>query len=332
MMHQTGQKTERRRIAASARALTGAALAFGLLIGCEPAPTAPPPEPVPKAAPIAVPDFPKPPPYTPSAASREIRTHFTRVQENLLAQGLLRRDGGGPDTPFKQRELVENFERIALYNEYGGTGSLTSSPTPSPLKRWTKPVRVSVSFGNNVPAKQKIRDQALVAGFTSRLARITGHPITFSKDRPNFHVLILDEDDRQTYGPKLRQIVPYIDNTTIRIVQKLPKDIFCAVLAFSDPSGNTYDQAVVVIRSEHPDLLRQSCIHEEMAQGLGLANDSPRARPSIFNDDEEFALLTRHDELLLKMLYDPRLKPGMTAKTARPITTQIASELLGGPS
>ena len=32
---------------------------------------------------------------------------------------------------------------------------------------------------------------------------------------------------------------------------------------------------------------------------MGLANDSPEARPSIFNDDEEYALLTGHDEMLL---------------------------------
>jgi hypothetical protein len=61
------------------------------------------------------------------------------------------------------------------------------------------------------------------------------------------------------------------------------------------PKGNSgaYTRAVAVVRAEHPDLLRQSCIHEEIAQGLGLPNDSPAARPSIFNDDEEFALLTR---------------------------------------
>ena len=63
---------------------------------------------------------------------------------------------------------------------------------------------------------------------------------------------------------------------------------------------------------------------------MGLANDSPAARPSVFNDDEEFALLTRHDELLLRMLYDPRLRPGMTEAEARPIITDIATELTGG--
>ncbi|MEO0831451.1 MAG: DUF2927 domain-containing protein, partial [Pseudomonadota bacterium] len=66
-----------------------------------------------------------------------------------------------------------------------------------------------------------------------------------------------------------------------------------------------------------------------IAQGLGLANDSPVARPSIFNDDEEFALLTTHDEFLLRMLYDNRLKAGMTETEARPIAARIAAELVG---
>jgi hypothetical protein len=89
---------------------------------------------------------------------------------------------------------------------------------------------------------------------------------------------------------------------------------------------------VALIRAEHPELLRSACIHEELAQGMGLANDSPAARPSIFNDDEEFGLLTRHDELLLKMLYDPRLRTGMTAAEAEPIIQRIATELLNPPS
>ena len=65
---------------------------------------------------------------------------------------------------------------------------------------------------------------------------------------------------------------------------------------------------------------------------MGLANDSPQARPSIFNDDEEFGLLTSHDELLLRMLYDPRFEAGMSAAEAAPIAREIATELLGGES
>ncbi|MCQ8205510.1 DUF2927 domain-containing protein, partial [Vibrio parahaemolyticus] len=71
---------------------------------------------------------------------------------------------------------------------------------------------------------------------------------------------------------------------------------------------------------------RLSCVHEEMAQAMGLPNDSPDARPSLFNDDLEFALLTDHDAVLLRMLYDPRLRPGMTAAQARPLLPAIARD------
>ena len=66
-----------------------------------------------------------------------------------------------------------------------------------------------------------------------------------------------------------------------------------------------------------------------MAQGLGLANDSPRARPSIFNDDDEFALLTTHDEMLLNMLYNPALRPGMGIDEARPILRRLIARAMG---
>jgi len=88
--------------------------------------------------------------------------------------------------------------------------------------------------------------------------------------------------------------------------------------------------AVVMLRTEHEGMMMEACIHEEIAQMLGLPNDSPTAYPSIFNDNEEFALLTRHDEMLLKILYDPRLQVGMSIEEVRPIARQIAREVVAG--
>jgi hypothetical protein len=110
----------------------------------------------------------------------------------------------------------------------------------------------------------------------------------------------------------------------------MPRSTYCLVFAWDPDDDGAYEKAVAVIRAEHPDLLRLSCYHEEMAQGMGLSNDSPDARPSVFNDDEEFALLTPHDEALLRILYDPRLRPGMTAEEAMPIVRAIAEEIVGG--
>jgi hypothetical protein len=84
---------------------------------------------------------------------------------------------------------------------------------------------------------------------------------------------------------------------------------------------------LVLIRAGLPDALLRSCIEEELTQSLGLPNDDARVRPSIFNDEKEFGVLTAHDELLLRVLYDPRLSPGMPPEIAMPVVRRIIAEL-----
>lgn len=286
-----------------------------------------------RPAPSAPASAPEPPRSAqPSAASKSLSAYYLRVEQNLIAQGLLRTDGGGIDTPYSEIDLIRNFERIAFYDEYARGGGLRSSDgTPSRLKRWTQAVRLSVEFGASVPDAQRAADRAEIARYTSRLARITGHPISISSASPNFHVFIVSEDDRKTLSPRIRQIVPSINGTALALFDNLPRSIHCFVIAFSGTAGGyDYAQAIALIRAEHPPVLRKSCMHEEIAQGLGLANDSPRARPSIFNDDDEFAFLTTHDEELLRLLYNPRLRPGMSLDQARPIYSGIAANRQSG--
>ena len=274
------------------------------------------------------------PPRRRSLASKDLETYYSRVQADLLTQGLLRTDGGGPDTPFTDTMLVRNFERIALAEEYErGAGLRPSRGELGRIKKWNKPVRVAVEFGALVPEDQRAQNSNMVSQYVRRLAGISGHPIAMDGSDTNFHVLFMSEDDKAEIAPRIRALVPDVNPASLKIFENLPRSIHCLVIAFSEtPGGYDYGEAIAVIRSEHPDLLRRSCIHEEMAQGLGLGNDSPQARPSIFNDDDEFALLTTHDEILLKLLYDPKVKPGMDVEEVRPIVAARAAELLGGPS
>ena len=306
--------------------LSAGLLALLALAACEEIPQeAPPPAPVP-VAPSA---SPRPQPTEQSDTSLRTRTYYARRQADLETQGLLRTDGGGPDTPFDADMLAANFEEIVFYDEYASGIGSRAGPAGH-LRRWNSPVRVDVEFGASVPAQQRREDATQVASFASRLGRITGHPVMRSQTGVNFHVLIMGEDDRTQLGNRLRELAPSMSDETIEFFKELPLTIECSVLAFSAPGDPyAYTKAIAMIRAELPELLRLSCIHEEIAQGLGPANDSPDARPSIFNDDDEFALLTNHDELLLKMLYDPRLTTGMTIAEARPVTRIIARELTG---
>ena len=69
-----------------------------------------------------------------------------------------------------------------------------------------------------------------------------------------------------------------------------------------------------------------SCVVEELTHAMGLPNDSPKVFSSIFSRKSTQAFLTGLDHLLLRMLYDPRVKPGMDENTVRPILQTIAAE------
>lgn len=311
----------RRRLAAATAVLMSLAACVG---STPPAPVQQPARPV-TPTPVA----------QPSAASQAASSYYARVQSVLLSRGLLRTDGGGPDTPFTDRMLADNFMTIALYDEYArGPGGPVQRQTPSVLRRWEQPVRVGLRFGASVPPDQRATDTARISSYLARLGRLTSHSIRLDDTNPNFWVYIVNEDERRALAPEIRAALPGLTPAEVAGIVDMPLSTYCLVYALSGSgtAPGVYSQAFAVIRSEHPDLMRLSCIHEEIAQGLGLANDSPRARPSIFNDDEEFALLTVQDEMMLRMLYNPALHPGMTETEARPIVYGLATQMVAGPS
>lgn len=294
------------------------------LIGCQSSVNAPAVTTAARVAPPLVPP-------TTSRVSQELESYYAGVQSGLLAQGMLRVDGGGPDTPFTAEMLAQNFMRIALFEEYANVGGqIVAKQTPSYLHRWEQPVRLKVEFGPSVSVKKQRADHNRIKRLTDRLTRATGHPVLEVNQDPNFHVFVVNENERYGLKNRLREIIPGISDAAVMKVTRMPRSHYCIAFAWDPEHTGTYRKAVAIIRAEHPDLMRLSCLHEEIAQGLGLSNDSPKARPSVFNDDEEFGLLTHHDELLLRMLYDDRLEPGMTPDEAAPIVKELAQRLVDG--
>ena len=265
-----------------------------------------------------------------SFESIQLEKYYNRTSQRLRARGLLRTDKGRLDSLYSTQNLIENFEKIALYNEYIiKNNEFIPQEKASNLKRWNRAIKINIIHGENSSNKQIKIDKKNISIFTRRLASITGLEMSISEVNANFIILFLDLDERRDFGQKLSQLMPQLTPAMIKTITSSPRSTFCSAFSLSEPPKNyEYTAALVLIKSEHSKVMRKSCIHEEMAQSLGLTNDSKSARPSIFNDDEEFALLTQHDELLLKILYDKRLKPGMNNKIALPIVRQIAEELM----
>ena len=251
-----------------------------------------------------------------NSAERYRQTAFA-----LQIDGKLRNERAPQDAPFSNADLARNFERIALAREYRREDDrLIEEATPAPIARWSRPVeyRIEGATRDDLDAYEALID---------RLADLTNLTFTEVSSDPNLTIVFLDAENRELFVEDLKAsgddqrmplLIDWAENLRYPCVGQV---------GFQDVSSGEITGALIVIKDELEGVLRESCIHEELVQTLGLMNDDGDVRPSIFNDDQEFALMTEHDEYLLRILYDRRLRPGMKAEEARPIVREIIEDI-----
>lgn len=103
----------------------------------------------------------------------------------------------------------------------------------------------------------------------------------------------------------------------------------CLALAIGDRTNRgSIAAGAIAIGTDIPESQREHCILEELVQVLGLPNDACHYRPSLFCEDDRVFEMTGADKILLRTLYDPRLRAGMPRKAAMPLVRTIVSELM----
>ena len=259
----------------------------------------------------------------------KLRKYYIRLEKRKTSLGLLRQDGGGADTPFDVDDIVEAFEQLAFYNEYDiDKNKLLPNSKAVSLAKWKSNTNIAVRFGGSVDKKQRDKDLQEINDLIRNLSQITNHKIKISQQNLNMYLVISNQKEIKGLIREIGLKRPEFDPKRIPIITQLPKDIHCmAMTSMSSEPNSAISSALVIIRSELPEIMRRACLHEEIAQTLGLTNDSHFARPSIFNDDDEFATLTQFDEILLQILYDHRLQPGISEKEAAQLVKQITNEI-----
>ncbi|MEO1776875.1 MAG: DUF2927 domain-containing protein [Pseudomonadota bacterium] len=250
------------------------------------------------------------------------REEYLQYEATLRSLGDLRTERAPLDAPFSNEDLVRNFERIALRGEVDieRSGSETNSKS-LPLRRWEQPLRYRV-LGSGATAQ----DRARIDVFMRRIGGLTGLPVVQAGSDANLLILVTTPEERDAVSAALFARHPGLGVSFD--TWRRSRRIVCAATNLVAPDADRgYVFGLVIVGDEVSGLLRESCFHEEITQVLGLGNDHPEVRPSIFNDDEEFALLTEHDEWLVRLLYHDRLRPGMTEDEALPIVREVIGQL-----
>ncbi len=209
-------------------------------------------------------------------------------------------------------QLVEAFVELALRNTY--------STRSNPVRKWTSPIRYSIV--HRVGEEQQ--HSGLVEAHLTHLAQITGIRIEPARTQADANYLVVLTREEQLDADT--ELYAGADQDGRR--QGFSRDSMCLASFRVGPKGAIV-RAVAMIPVDRArgkgDLV--GCVVEELTHMMGLSNDTAKPLPTIFHHGTVRSFLTGLDYVLLKMLYDPRVRPGMKEVELRPLLQQIAVEL-----
>lgn len=186
---------------------------------------------------------------------------------------------------------VEVADVITCFNEVCLSAEFVNGGDPSYLQRWNAPITYQVL------GEPTAEDLAKIEEFSGWLNTLFGFPGIYEAGENEYANLRIHFCDQQT-------------------MINLMGDNFSSMdggVTFWYDNDVIYD-AIICIRTDLNQHLRNSVILEEIYNGLGPIQDTD-LRPdsiiySVFSEPQE---LTEIDQLILKLLYHPEMKCGMDA-------------------
>ncbi|MGH1451690.1 MAG: DUF2927 domain-containing protein [Paracoccaceae bacterium] len=89
----------------------------------------------------------------------------------------------------------------------------------------------------------------------------------------------------------------------------------------------TREQMAIFVPADAAPQEVRDCLHEELAQALGPLNDLYRLPDSVFNDDNVHTVLTGYDMLILRLMYAPELRSGMTRRQVAEVLPALLTRM-----
>ncbi|MDJ0950327.1 MAG: DUF2927 domain-containing protein [Alphaproteobacteria bacterium] len=216
-------------------------------------------------------------------------------------------------TSLTDDDLVRNFGIIAFGDEFREV----KDPR---LIKWTKPLKVYT----RIEAPMGAADLAFLDDHLGRLRAITGITIDQVKSEKDANFVIVFTNESK-FSDLAMNHLGVSDRRRRADMGRRIANSNCVAYFRSDNRSYTIHEAMILIpvdRAKSRGIL-DLCIVEETSQAMGLPNDSDDVNPSIFNDSSPLSDLTEHDIMLLKMLYDPRMTPGMRQVEALAMAQEI---------
>jgi hypothetical protein len=256
--------------------------------------------------------------------SAEVATPGVRVARKLIMSAALMLSviGGpanaeNPDisirraserTDFTNDEIKDGFFKIAFNAE------LQVSAPADRVRKFDEPVRIFVESKGLPDRRSEIA--TIVDDIRSRVNHLDV-AVTDDREAANFVVRLVPERDLKR---TIRSL--YGNGRAAQIQRSLSPECLSGI---GKDKQFRIRRAEVILPIDAGDFTFYDCAYEELLQALGAINDDRSVPWTMFNDDVQMGFFDVYDQYLLNILYDPRIRPGMTKDEVSALLPEVLS-------
>jgi hypothetical protein len=211
---------------------------------------------------------------------------------------------------FTDSEIVDGFLKTAFGAEYHIAGKVDR------IRKYDAPVRV---FADGIRRTNRMAQLAKVVADIASRVRHLDIAMADSRDGANVVVkLVRDRDLNRTiatfYGAdRAREIRSSLDPQCLSGFRKNDK--------------YEIEHSDVILTVDNGDFIFFDCAYEELLQSLGPINDTSSVPWTMFNDSVQMGFFDVYDQYIMNILYDPRIKAGMTVPEVKAVLPQVLADV-----
>ena len=210
---------------------------------------------------------------------------------------------------FTDGEIAEGFFKTAFGAEYHLAGRVDR------IRKYDTPVRV---FADGNRPDRKAQLARVVADIGQKVQHLD---IAMADDNDSANVVVKLVRDRDLY----RTITSFYGGERAKDI-KTSLDPQC-LSGFRKNDKYEIEHSDVILTVDNGDFIFLDCAYEELLQSLGPINDTSSVPWTMFNDDVSMGFFDVYDQYILNVLYDPRIKAGMTVAEVNAVLPEVLTDV-----
>jgi hypothetical protein len=210
---------------------------------------------------------------------------------------------------FTDSEITEGFLKTAFGAEYHLAGRVDR------IRKYDMPVRV---FADGNRPERKAQLAKVVADIGKRVQHLD---IAMAETSDSANVVVKMVRDRDLY----RTITTFYGSERAREI-RTSLDPQC-LSGFRKNENYEIEHSDVILTVDNGDFTFLDCAYEELLQSLGPINDTSSVPWTMFNDNVSMGFFDIYDQYILNVLYDPRIKAGMTVAEVKAVLPDVLADV-----